>query len=305
MAGEFETVALEREPSAWNISGNKVFPANEWNGDPVGKLVVFEEPQMCRCQQRHEYGIGVDIAGGLAQQGGDLSIAHVYKKHNRTCPNEQVAELALDVNPFDLPPYLNTLGRLYTGGEDMMEALMAIECNMNTAVQSMLRTKYEYSNFHIWKRLDRVRGVFTNDMGWWTTPRTRNWIVDKGIQAIRKGYWVVHSPWFIDEMEDFVKDQHKMAIRAAYNAHDDRLMAGFIINWCMNEFEYQEDSPDYFATTAKELDQREQSAAVSGVKADFCNTVKTYDEMFERDVDDARETLTEWQNHMTHLWPDA
>ena len=259
----------------------------EFNDDPNGRLLIWEWPKI-----GPEYVIGVDVSTGV---GLTNSVAHILKVGSIYEPYEQVAEFACNfLDPHDLVPVLNTVGRLYWCIGSGQPALMCIECNnAGESTQYDLMTQHNYSNLFIWKVYDRAGNVLTNRLGWWTTPRTRRKIVLHGARLLRSGGWKINSPWFIDEMADFelqrgvgsqMLDSEMEAIaRHKSGALDDRLMAGFIAVWCAQDLrEAGFENPVAVHQQWKERqEEREKALRVGRPEKDYQNTAISYEKMKE------------------------
>lgn len=260
----------------------------DFDQDPNGRLLIWEQPD-----RNKQYVVGVDVATGV---GLSNSVAHVLRIGTVYEPFEQVAEFACNfVDPHSLAPILKFIGHMYRSNVDGMDALMAIECNnAGESTQYDLMTLYGYTNIYIWKVYDRAGNVMTNRLGWWTTPRTRRKIVLNGSRMIKSGMWVINSPWFIDEMADFIlikgvgnttMDSEMEAIaRHKSGAMDDRLFAGFIAVWCANDLHTsEEDDPVLAHQRYLEREQEQAELEVRGApRNDFCNTDMSYDQMKEQ-----------------------
>ncbi len=49
--------------------------------------------------------------------------------------------------------------------------------------------------------------------------------VDTIVCALRDEWLVVNSPWFVEEMDSFERDESRQSLRAGFGAHDDRVMS--------------------------------------------------------------------------------
>ena len=270
------------------VSLEKISEKN-FDQDPNGRLLIWEEPDR-NCQ----YVVGVDVATGV---GLTNSVAHVLRVGTMYEPFEQVAEFACNfIDPHSFAPILQYIGHYYRSNVDEQDALMAIECNnAGESTQYDLMTIYGYTNLYIWKVYDRAGNVLTNRLGWWTTPRTRRKIVLNGTRLLRTGMWHINSPWFIDEMADFVllkgignammDSEMEAAAKHKAGAMDDRLFAGFIAVWCANDLHTgMEDDP---VLQHQKWIEREHERALQEAKGekrqDFQNCDMSYARMREVD----------------------
>lgn len=269
---------------AYKIGSNyKLSRLTEFEPDfdefPLGALIMYEEPK-----PNTSYTIGCDPSWGLGQ---DRSVIHVLKNGTLHQPDEQVAEFAADsINMHDLTPICYMLGNLYKHTGEDIEALMSVECNISDDIVHQLRDNYNYSNLFIWKFYDNIKNKMSNKLGWWTNARTRPKIIMKAVHYIKQGWWDIHSPWMINEMQTIEKLEDKARVEAASGHHDDMFMAGAIALWSAHDMEFNE-----FGNTeevAKKRDRRfteyvdayHPDPKPTG-KLDFANTACTYQDMLE------------------------
>lgn len=191
--------------------------------DPMDRLYVWEPPQ-----PNIKYVLGVDTSDGVGQ---DRSIVQVLRLKNPFDPNdfdEQVAEFASPyVNSRDLWPIVLAIATWYSTPQNgkLEQNRVVIECNGNgETVQHEIR-KLGWWNFHPWEHYDNKRHAQSNKIGWFTNVRTRSMAVDTLVSSIRDGWLKIRSPWFVQEMQAFERDEGRQALRAAYGSHDDRLMS--------------------------------------------------------------------------------
>lgn len=260
---------------------------DDFDDDPNGRLLIWEKPN-----HNHQYIVGVDVATGV---GLTNSVAHVLRVGTMYEPFEQVAEFACNfIDPHSFAPILNKIGRMYHSYVDGLPALMCIECNnAGESTQYDLMTLYAYPNMFVWKVYDRAGNVLTNRLGWWTTPRTRRKIVLNGGRLLKSGMWVINSPWFIDEMADFVllkgigntmlDSELEAVARHKSGALDDRLFAGFIAVWCANDLHAGEEE-DPVLQHQKWLEREQERATLEDKgepRPDYFNTDMSYTRMQE------------------------
>jgi hypothetical protein len=196
-----------------------------FNEEPLGLLLMWEGPQ-----SDHQYVIGVDTSEGLGQ---DRCAVEVNRVGTNQRSDEQVAEWCGNVNGLELAPILYSIGKLYTVSGN--EPLMVIEVNRGDVVQMELRTKYDWSCFYQQRYYDKVRGGWSQRLGWNTNADTRPKMLARAIQQIKAYQWRINSPWLIDEISDFEYDAQRMKMKAAVNCHDDRVIAAFIALYCSSE----------------------------------------------------------------------
>lgn len=192
--------------------------------DPNGRLYIWEFPQAGA-----NYVIGTDTSDGIGQ---DRSVLQVIRLRDPYDPNDldrQVAEYASAyVNARDLWPLSLCLGTYYSTPSStgkIEQIRQVIECNGNgESVQYELQ-KLGWWNFHPWMHYDNKRPAKNNKIGWFTNVRTRSMAVDCIVTALRDEWLIIRSPWFVEEMSSFERDEFKQSLRAGYGAHDDRVMS--------------------------------------------------------------------------------
>lgn len=192
--------------------------------NPNGRLYIYEFPR-ANCI----YVIGADTAEGIGQ---DRSVLQVIRLRNQWDPHDldvQVAEFACSMtNARDLWPLALCLGTYYSTPDNkgkVEQIRQVIECNGGgESVQYELQ-KLGWWNFHPWKSYDNKKQTHYNKIGWFTNYRTRAMAVDTIVCALRDEWLVINSPWFVDEMDSFERDESRQSLRAGQGGHDDRVMA--------------------------------------------------------------------------------
>lgn len=245
-----------------------------WNG----RLLIWQPPEL-----EAMYTLGVDPGQG---KGEDRSVIQVIRNGDLQRPDEQVAEFASNFHgPVELAPVVAAVGRLYGGADG--EALAVVECNTaggGDTCQFDLRSRFGYSNLFVWKTYDKRSNLWTQRLGWWTTKQSRGKVVARGIHSIANGDLLVHSPFLLDEMEDFEGDLVLANAKAKFGRHDDRVMALLIGHWGAHDEEWlagEDLSADRRRlTSAGRL--REVAEEKSGEKPTWQNTDVTWDRMLEQ-----------------------
>lgn len=252
----------------------------------LDKLMVWEAP---KGREGHRYIIGVDVSGGL---GLDRSVVDVYRAPTITQPIEQVAQFVSDsVSPTKLAYIIDPIGRFYSD-EEGQEALLAIECNNHgLGTQSELQGHLGYSNFYIWQYFDRrdPRRRHSNAFGWYTTRRTRPWLIEKFVDSINEvdpltglSDCVINSPFTISELRDFQSSGTLAEAEAAPGAHDDAIMAAAIAIFVSSAERYSETEPlnEQRRRLHEEKLRKQFVEGQTGVKRDYQNTLCSADEMW-------------------------
>jgi len=193
-------------------------------------LLIWEPPD-----RKYRYVVSADVSDGV---GRDRSVADVTRVGDVSRPDEQVAQwISATTDPVAFAGVLDTIGRFYTGSDEL-EALMAIETNAHGLVtQSELQRHYGYTNFFVWQREDAGDPArrFSQAIGWVTTRRTRPMILARYVRALRvvdpvTGFsdLIVNSPHTLEELADFYTEGLLLEAEAAPGAYDDCIMTGAI-----------------------------------------------------------------------------
>lgn len=193
--------------------------------DPMWKLFVWEWPE-----DNELYGIGVDTSDGI---GEDWSVIEVFRKGRFGRPHAQVAEFASPyIKANQLWDMALTLGTMYSTFHHRIgrrvQCRICVECRGNGEKTQDELKKRGWRNFHPWKKLDN-RKRLTNDKihkeGVFTNVWYRSMMMDTLLTQIDEKSLELHSPWLINEFETLERDPEEKSARAAYNTHDDRVMA--------------------------------------------------------------------------------
>lgn len=198
-----------------------------------GKLIIWEQPQ-----RGFLYVVGVDASYGI--DGGDPACVQVLRVGNKWLPDEQVAEYWGMISPMDLCTPVELVGKIYTDKIDGMPAKLAIEVNPGApggTTQAEL-LKRGYPNFYRWRSPRVAGGPMDMRVGWETNMSTRNQLVDRGVDAVKKRELIINSPFFVDEMDSFTTTYTQAGSRKVEHApgyHDDRIFALFIAFYVSHE----------------------------------------------------------------------
>lgn len=198
-------------------------------------LLVWEPP---RRRDRHRYVVSVDVSDGIGQNRSVIDVTRVGTVHESEA---QVAQfISGDIIPLDLAPICDAIGRFYAD-RDGREALMAVECNnIGITVQNELQEHLGYRHFFIWQYPDARNPAkrFSARIGWWTTPRTRPWLLTRYHNALTSidpltglPEYLIFSPFTLDELRDFQIPADGRGLQdaeASPGSHDDCIMAGAI-----------------------------------------------------------------------------
>jgi hypothetical protein len=234
--------------------------------DPMFKLLIWEWPE-----DGETYGLGVDTSDGIGQ---DWSVIEGVRKSTLTKPWAQVCEFSSPYIKADqLWPMTLAIGTFYSTYNERVQrrtqCRIAIECRGNgDMVQSAIKGK-GWINLHPWKKYDvrkpipdgkvHHEGVFTN-------VSFRAAMMDKLLSVIDEEALEIGSKWFVNEMATLERDVDEKSARAAYNTHDDRILAmGFAIFSLQppdsRDRRYRANrSPAYLAAVARQAEDRQIAA---------------------------------------------
>ncbi len=218
---------------SWQVfEGHYELVPIKWQGQaaesPMGLIFIYEHPKV-----GYTYGYGCDTAEGV---GGDRSVLDFVRKDTLTEPDVQVCEFASDfVSGLELWPWCMALGTYFSPPtqDGPIQCLSSIEVRFGgDALQYELR-KRGWVNFLVWprvldsKKIDLARA---NKLGFVTNAWSRPNMVNIILTWINRDRIIINSPYFIEEMEAFEKEEEGQKMKAAYGEHDDRIMAlGFIL----------------------------------------------------------------------------
>ena len=260
----FKPIYVDPRSAGASSGGPYQFVPLKWTGssdmDPLGKIFIYSLPK-----RLNEYGLGVDTAHGV---GYDRTVVQVVSTATPYANAEQCAEFATDVaGAFEIWPFVLALGSLYTtigfDGESSKAAKIAIEMASNgeAAQRELIKRGWPASAFHLQMK-PQTRGMVPSNMttplfGWKTTEATRGPMIDFMLKALKDGWLDVHSPWFVDEMGNFIRNEKKERLEAADGSHDDRLMAmGIILDSLHRYGQYGKATSVWEQRLAREADAR-------------------------------------------------
>lgn len=280
--GPEDEIPLRLQPSAREIDTNSLFkqlkinsssitgkPGStytlvplKWHGistdSPLGKIFLFELPE-----KFNDYGVGVDTAFGVGQ---DRTVVQVVRKATPHADAEQCAEFATDqAGAFEIWPFVLALSTLFStvpaGGGERRQAKIVIEMAANGEATQRELFKRGWHNFHLQQKAQTRGFVLTNQttplFGWKTTEQSRGPMLDFLRKALVDGWLAINSPWFVDEMGNFIRNEKKERLEAAEGAKDDRLMAmGFVLDSLHRMEMFRSVTPSWQARLASEADAR-------------------------------------------------
>jgi hypothetical protein len=254
------TVTDGRANSIWRLVPIKWTGGSE--NDPLGKIFIYRLPQ-----KFNEYGVGIDTAAGV---GYDRTVVQVLRKASPYGNAEQCAEFATDqAGAFEIWPYALALGTLYStvghDGSTFKPARMVIEMASNgeATQRELVKRGWPASAFHVQLK-QYTRGMVPTNanmplFGWKTTEATRPAMLDFLMKALKDGWLDINSPWFVDEMGNFIRNEKKERLEAAEGAKDDRIMSMGIVLDSMHR-------PELYKSVTPSWERRLQAEASARYK---------------------------------------
>ena len=230
-------------PQPYRIGGSAVIEpmdSIQVDRDPRGVIWLWEPPRSGAV-----YCMGVDPTVGLVGWDRALRVQDDEKTDNGAIEiirvgrdrDYQVAEFAAPIDPEELADVANALGRLYAGADEDGQCLAIVESN-NSGLLTIRRmlNEHGYTNQFIWKYLDSAVPKPTHSLGWYATPKSVQLLWVRSSRHILKGKLAIRSKWLVEEMTDAEIDPDRMAAKAIYGRHDDRLRAINLAIWAAHEW---------------------------------------------------------------------
>ena len=175
-------------------------------------LSVWVEPRKGR-----RYVAGVDVGWGVGQ---DNSVVTVVDWET----TEHVATLSTNsVLPDKFAELVDAMGRWYN------DAYMCVERNTGLTVLTNLREKLKYPNIH-WDR-DQRTGKVDKEPGFNTDVASKPLLVSEFQELLGSKRFTTYDSALVTEMQTYVHTDARHT-GAAADAHDDRLMAVMIAEYC-------------------------------------------------------------------------
>jgi hypothetical protein len=185
---------------------------------PDGRFQVWEWPRA-----NEVYYVPGDPSLGV--ENADFSCIQVLKiPKDPMKPIEQVARWHGLVGTPEFARIMCAIGYLYNTAE------VCPESNTFQNIISDIVRVYDYPNWYRWTADDKVKGQYSNFMGWVTNSRTRPAIISKFREAINEITVIIRSADDINECYDFgdVDGFGDSKRFEALSGHDDGLMAFMI-----------------------------------------------------------------------------
>lgn len=154
-----------------------------------------------------DYSIGVDTANGV---GRDATVINVNRIGKPGHPDVQVAELRSHLlSHVEAFAFVMPMALMYYNPDKgaLGWPKMAIEqiASVGDVCQNELRKLgYPTGRFHQFGRYDGVEMKSkTNKLGWHTGAWSRPILIGHFVHAVKNGWYIVNSPWTINECEHF------------------------------------------------------------------------------------------------------
>lgn len=162
-------------------------------------------------EAEHNYVIGVDPSDG---EGADFSCIDVWDIGT----SEQVAQYYGKIRPDKLSDLIKEIAVYYNN------AFVGVENNLLTTILFLSKI---YNNYYYETVIDERTDRRTKKLGWKTSTKTRDVMIDEFIIAFDEGSLKINSTITISEMRTFVRGENGKREHAV-GKHDDALFAGFI-----------------------------------------------------------------------------
>lgn len=171
--------------------------------------VIFWEMPM----PNTEYVMGVDPSGGPGDTGADYSPAEVWNVNHT-----QAAQLYGKIRADTLAEYVARIATFYN------KAYVGVENNMLSCILFLIKI---YDNYFTEVKIDKKTQQRTRIIGWTTSSKTRDPMIDEYLALWEDGDLDVKSRLTISEMKTFVKKDGGKREHAD-GKHDDVLIADMI-----------------------------------------------------------------------------
>jgi phage terminase large subunit-like protein len=168
-----------------------------------GILRIWENPH------QGNYYIGADVGLGI---GGDPSCAQVLDKDMNL-----VAQIHGQIPPDEFGPMCEALAKHYNN------AWLAIEAN-SFGIAALDKVKRSYSRLYFEHRTDKRTDQRTKRVGWWTTSKSKAFLVADLGKAIREQEMKIPDKQTIEELTTYVRGESGDC-NAEIGCHDDRVVA--------------------------------------------------------------------------------
>lgn len=244
---------------------------------------------------QERYSIGVDPTVGISgwrreftsidDERTDNACIQVIRLGKYNKPDVQVMEYAAPIDPEDLAPVINIVGRLYAGNQEysfdgQAEVIIEVYPGPGLLTLRSLMNDYSYTNLWQWQYIDGYAPEKRSNYGWHTGPKTRRDLWLRCSRHLKRGSIIMNSPALIEELAAAEYDPARMASRASNFAHDDRWIALFLAIWAGHNW-----TPDV------ESENLEVTPGVKGPRPEYAATDMTAEKMREQWNEDFADTI--------------
>ena len=213
----WELIPLKHDPA--HLASLKTKP-DAFRDYANGKLFVFHPPA-----PGISYSIGVDTSNGMGQDSTVICVTAPATRQGM--PDVQVAEFrSAFVSHVQAYAFIMCIAAYYArhmeGSTQHSIPLVGVEqiASVGDVAQVQMR-KMGYSRFSQFIRYDgkNLKKVKSTKLGWYTNSWSRPILIDSFVHAVQNGWYVVNSPWLIDEMRHF--EVHYTASGKEKKEHED------------------------------------------------------------------------------------
>ena len=231
------------------------------------KLFVYRQPEAGR-----DYSIGLDSSTG---SGHDASVINVNLIGPPGAPDIQAAEFRSHyVGHVEIFAFAMPIALFYRDRQKEVMGWPKIGIEQIASVGDVCQNElkklgYPAGRFFRFGRYDTVKmKAETNKQGWFTTGWSRPILIGHAVNAIKKGWYVLNSPWTIEECRQF--EVHSTAggkekLEHSAESWDDGIFASGISYFIVHDMDsLAERSKKQFHGTNDAL----PLPAISGIDAD-------------------------------------
>jgi hypothetical protein len=267
-------------PSIYSIGSSgrlHKMDVSEYDSDPRGILWMWEPPSKSAA-----YCMGIDVAVGRTGWNRYARVAQDKKTDNGAIeiikigkfgkPDQQVAEWAGPVDPFDLGDVANILGRLYAGTDDD-QCKCIIEVHPGPGFGTLQRMlELGYANQFRWEYYVDTVASPTKSMGWSATNRSNRDLWVKSSRHLVLNQVIPRSPWLIEEYADCRMNPEKGWAENP-GGHDDRVRAFNLAIWCANGWTMNAERTVEPVSTSAEIDWQRSDCSMEEMHDGWSDTI--------------------------------
>lgn len=210
----------------------------EKNMEVNGKLLVFHPPA-----PGIDYSMGVDTSNGI---GRDYTCMAMSARGGREVPDTQVAEFRSNqVSHVEAYAFALCIAAYYAKAMKETTRFREPYCSVEqiAAVGDTCQLQMKlmgYSRFHQFVRLDnkKIKKNKGTKIGWYTNSWSRPFVTDNFVVAVQNGWYIVNSPWTIEEMrhwEVHFTESGKEKKEHSEESTDDGIFSNGMCYFCPND----------------------------------------------------------------------